>query len=55
LSKIWKQLNDDQIRDNEKIYAENSLAKEELGWLAALRLAEMMSSAWLWQKKSNNM
>jgi UDP-glucose 4-epimerase len=47
LSKIWKQLNNDQIRDNEKIYADNSLAKEELGWHAALGLDEMMSSAWL--------
>jgi len=36
--------------DVEKIYGEVTKAKIELGWQAELNLAEMMSSAWAWEK-----
>jgi UDP-glucose 4-epimerase len=44
-------LTDRRPGDIEKIYADNALAKEELGWQATLGLDEMMSSSWRWQRK----
>jgi UDP-glucose 4-epimerase len=37
--------------DIEKIYADTSLANEELGWKAESTLDETLLSAWKWQKK----
>jgi hypothetical protein len=34
----------------EQIYADTSLANEELGWKAQLNLDDMTSSAWNWEK-----
>ena len=39
--------------DVEKIYAETSLANDELGWKAELNLAQMLESAWEWEKFLN--
>jgi UDP-glucose 4-epimerase len=36
--------------DVEKIYADTTLANEELGWKAERGIDDMMSSAWRWQK-----
>ena len=36
--------------DVEAIYANNNLAKEELGWEPKFNIDEMMSSAWKWQQ-----
>ncbi|MFN5630349.1 MAG: GDP-mannose 4,6-dehydratase, partial [Bacteroidota bacterium] len=36
--------------DVEKIYAETTLANTELGWKAELNLAQMLLSAWNWEK-----
>lgn len=35
--------------DVEKIYADTSLANQELGWLPELDLKDMLNSAWKWQ------
>ena len=40
--------------DIEKIYANTTLAKQELGWEAEYGLDEMLSSAWKWQKNLEN-
>lgn len=40
--------------DVESIYANNDYAKKTLGWTATHSLAEMLSSAWKWQKKSTS-
>ena len=40
--------------DIEKIYANNSLVKEKLGWEAQETLEQAMKSAWDWEKKSVN-
>ena len=37
--------------DIEKIWADTTLANEELGWKAKVGLEETMLSAWLWEKK----
>ncbi len=37
--------------DIEKIWADTTLANEELGWKAETGLEETMLSAWLWEKK----
>ena len=37
--------------DIEKIWADTTLANEELGWKAELGLEETMLSAWLWEKR----
>ena len=37
--------------DIEKIWADTTLANEELGWKAKAGLEETMLSAWLWEKK----
>lgn len=37
--------------DVEQIYADTTLANDELGWQAALGLPEMLRSAWKWQQK----
>ncbi len=36
------------------VYADNSLAKTELGWLPIYNLDDMMLSAWKWQKNLEN-
>ncbi len=40
--------------DVEAIYAETTLAREELGWETQLSLDDMTSSAWAWEKKIRN-
>jgi UDP-glucose 4-epimerase len=40
--------------DIEKIYADASLAEEQLGWKAERGIEEMLSSAWEWEKKYRN-
>ena len=40
--------------DVEKIYAETTLANTELGWKAELNLAQMLLSAWNWEKNLGN-
>ena len=37
--------------DIEKIWADTTLANEELGWKAEMGLEETMLSAWLWEKR----
>jgi len=37
--------------DVEKVYADTSLAKRELGWKSELSLEEIMRSAWNWEMK----
>jgi UDP-glucose 4-epimerase len=37
--------------DIEKIYADTTLANQELGWKAELGIQDMMRSAWLWQQR----
>jgi len=39
--------------DIEKIYAETTLANNELGWKAELNLSQMLQSAWEWEKFLN--
>ena len=36
--------------DVEAIYADNNLAKQELGWEPKFNIDEMMLSAWKWQQ-----
>jgi UDP-glucose 4-epimerase len=33
------------------IFANNNKAKDELGWIPAYQLEDMMSSAWNWELK----
>lgn len=33
------------------IYANNDLAKKQLGWIPKFSLEEMMSTAWKWEQK----
>ena len=40
--------------DVENIYADTTLANNELGWTAELGLEDMLRSAWNWQKKLSN-
>jgi len=40
--------------DVEAIYAETTLAREELGWETQLSLDDMTASAWAWEKKIRN-
>ncbi|MDW3195909.1 MAG: UDP-glucose 4-epimerase GalE [Cytophagales bacterium] len=40
--------------DIENIYADTTLANEELGWSAELGIEEMLTSAWKWQQKLSN-
>lgn len=40
--------------DVEKIYADTTLANDDLGWKAVFGLEEMMSSAWRWQQRISN-
>ncbi|UXP30695.1 UDP-glucose 4-epimerase GalE [Reichenbachiella agarivorans] len=47
--KVNHQITERRAGDIEKIYADNTYAKEELGWQSELSLDEMMSSAWNWQ------
>ncbi|MCV9389403.1 UDP-glucose 4-epimerase GalE [Reichenbachiella ulvae] len=49
--KVNYKIADRRAGDIEKIYADNSYAKSELGWEAQLSLDDMMSSAWQWQQK----
>jgi UDP-glucose 4-epimerase len=37
--------------DVEKVYADTTLANQELGWLAERNLENMLSTAWNWQLK----
>lgn len=37
--------------DVEQVYADTTLANDELGWKAELDIDAMMKSAWLWEKK----
>lgn len=40
--------------DIENIYADTTLANEELGWTAKLGIEDMLRSAWKWQQKLSN-
>lgn len=42
---------DKRAGDIEQVWADTSYANEELGWKAEKSLDEMMSSAWVWEKK----
>lgn len=41
--------------DVEQIYADTTYANDELGWKTKLDLADMLRSAWKWQKKLSNL
>jgi len=49
--KLNYQIVDRRPGDVEKIWADTTIANQELGWKAEKSLDEMMSSAWKWQKK----
>ncbi|HEY9047320.1 MAG TPA: UDP-glucose 4-epimerase GalE [Ohtaekwangia sp.] len=60
LIQVFEQVNDLKLNykvvdrragDVEKIYADTTLANQELGWKTKLGVEEMMSSAWKWQQK----
>ncbi len=40
--------------DIENIYADTTLANDELGWTAKLGIEDMLRSAWKWQQKLSN-
>jgi UDP-glucose 4-epimerase len=48
--KLNYKITDRRPGDVEKIYADTTLANNELGWEAELGLEDMMSSAWKWQQ-----
>lgn len=49
--KVNYELVDRREGDIEQIYADTTLANEELGWKAEKGLDEMMATAWKWQQK----
>ena len=48
------QITDRRAGDIEKIWADTTLANEELGWEAEKTLEETLKSAWAWEKKVRN-
>ncbi|WP_291860381.1 UDP-glucose 4-epimerase GalE [Marinilabilia sp.] len=48
------QITDRRAGDIEKIWADTTLANEELGWEAEKTLEETLESAWAWEKKVRN-
>lgn len=52
--KLNYQIVDRRPGDVEQIWADTTIANQELGWKAEKSLDEMMSSAWKWQKKLSN-
>jgi UDP-glucose 4-epimerase len=51
--KLNYQIVDRRPGDIEKVWADTSLANEELGWKAEKSLDEMMLSAWMWEKNNS--
>lgn len=49
------QITDRRAGDIEKIWADTSLANEELGWKAEKTLEETLASAWAWEKNVRNL
>lgn len=49
--KLNYQIVDRRSGDVENIYADTTLANEELGWTTELSLKDMLTSAWKWQQK----
>jgi UDP-glucose 4-epimerase len=52
-TKLNYKIVDRRLGDVEKIYAETTLANNELGWKAELNLSQMLHSAWEWEKFLN--
>ena len=50
--KIKYEIVDRRPGDVEKIYADNKLSMEILGWEPTLQVDEMMTSAWNWEKRN---
>jgi len=48
------QITDRRAGDIEKIWADTTLANEELGWKAEKTLEETLASAWAWEKNVRN-
>ena len=53
--KVPYQLVDRRAGDIEQIWADTSLANEELGWKAERPIEETLRSAWSWEKKLRNL
>lgn len=49
------QITDRRAGDIEKIWADTTLANEELGWKAEKTLEETLASAWAWEKNVRNL
>ncbi len=52
--KLNHRIVDRRSGDIENIYADTTLANEELGWKANLGIEDMLRSAWKWQQKNSN-